>query len=156
MGLGECALTAVVITVELLANAWPDVKALVGRNYAEAGHAIVGKFEPDIEAYLRMENQGIAELWTARHDGKLVGYAMYLVVPHFQYKGKVWAMQDVLYVLPQYRGRTSIRMIVLADEVHKSQGVDVSYRHVSKWVDYSRTLERLGYTEAERGFMKVL
>lgn len=141
---------------ERIVDAWSEMTPLIRANHAETGVLDEREFAPDFDRYQHLEASGIARLFTIRDGMKLVGYAVFLVVPHLHYPDLQWALQDVLFVLPEHRGPRAIRFIRWTDEELKADGAHIVYRHVSKGRDYSRTLERLGYTAAETSFIRRL
>lgn len=151
----EACAEGVVFAEEVLADAWFEGEAFFRANHAESGVLDPGDFAPDRKRYLEIEKAGTLRLFTMRAEGKkLVGYGLFFVVPHLHYSKVLWAMQDVLYVDPAYRGRSAVRFIRWTDSRLRDEGVGVVYRHVSVRRDYSRTLERMGYVRVECGFMR--
>lgn len=141
---------------ELLKDVWLEGVALTRANHAETGVLSAQDFDPDTKRYLTLEQQGLTRLFTMRLGSQLIGYAVFLVVPHLHYPKLLWAMQDVLYVSPDHRGPGAVKFILWTDEELKADGVQVIYRHVSERNDYSRTLLRMGYAPCERSYLKRL
>lgn len=128
---------------------------LTQAHYEEVG-LFVGsdKFELSIEPYLKVEQ--LLRVFTMRVDGKLVGYCVFLVVPHSYYPSTIWAKQECLYVHPKHRGRRAAKFLIWCDEKLRKDGVDVVYRGVNVKNDYSAILERMGYESIERCYMRKL
>lgn len=143
--------------VESVGDVWGEATALMERNEAETGPMEGEEFAPDKDNYLILEKTDMLRLFTVRKDGRLIGYAMFIVTPHSHYTKMMWAIQDVIYVDEAYRfGRLTMRFIDYQDALLREGGVDVVLRQVSVKVDYSKMLERMGYTEKERGFTRRL
>lgn len=113
-------------------------------------------FSPSKERYLSLENVHMTSLFTAREEGKLVGYALFITCAHLQYSNTIWAQQDVMWMHPEHRGIASVNFIQYVDQTLKSDNVDVVLRHVNVMRDYSRTLERMGYKPVETSYIKEL
>lgn len=139
---------------ERLATCWDDAQELTVLHHAEVSVIEVERFAPDRERYFQLDNGGIMRTFTARIDGRLVGYAIFLVVPHLHYGAMSWAAQDVLFVHPQHRGRMSVDFIRWMDRELELEGVECIHRHVTEKRDYSGLLESEGYVKIETGYMK--
>lgn len=141
---------------EQLRDTWDEGASLIKLNNAETGALATEEFAPDAEKYFQLEDLGMVRLYTARICDKLIGYAIFLIQHHLHYPKTRWAIQDVLFISPEYRGLGAVRFILWTDDMLRSDGVHIVFRHVSHKRDYSRTLERLGYGAVETGFMRRL
>lgn len=112
---------------------------------------------PDFAAYAALEAQGNLRVYSARNAGDLIGYVVFFVRPHLHYSGTLFAAQDVLFLLPEYRkGMTGLRLIKFADERLKAEGVQVVTQHVKDHMDFGPILERMGYERVETTYMRRL
>ena len=143
-----------IFTLEKISTVWPEAQEILKANNEETGMLGQENFDPDVDKYLAMEAIGIAKLFTARAEGKLVGYCMMLVMPHPHYKKTVVAFQDVLFMVSERRGIGSVRFIKWIDEFCRSLGADNISRTVSSKKDFSRTLLRMGYEEVETSYVR--
>lgn len=141
---------------ESVTEIWNETRALLDENHSETGALSDQDFDPDAERYLELDRLGIFRTFTARQADELVGYANFVLSFHLHYKNMKWAAQDAMYLKPACRGTSAVRFIRWTDSELKKDGVDVVYRHVTNHVDYSRTLERLGYGELERKYARAL
>jgi hypothetical protein len=123
-------------------------------NNAETGTLGEQEFVPDFDRYLQMEEGGYVRLFTARDEGKLVGYNLMMISTHPHYPGSLWAIQDTLYMAPEWRGFASIRFIRHVDAELRAEGVKYLLRQVNVNRDFSRTLERMGYDQKEVTYMR--
>jgi GNAT superfamily N-acetyltransferase len=57
----------------------------------------------DFARYRRAETNGAFRAYTARHNGKLVGYCTFFIASATQRKSLVIAHEDALYLAPEYR-----------------------------------------------------
>lgn len=138
---------------------WDEATGLSLLNNDETGAFPSSEFKPNKEYHLSIEEIGIARTYTVRRDGALVGYCVFLVMPHVLYPERVSAHQHFLFIRKDCRGVTAVKFLKWVDEELEKIGAHIVCRVVSKnskAVDYSRTLERMGYTDIEHNYMKVL
>ena len=142
---------------EAVNGLWQEVVPLLESHWREIAHYPDIKLNPDIEAYNTLESKGLLRCYTARVNGVLVGYAVYVVRGNPHYLDSLQAVQDVLFVLPEYRqSRIGIRLIKFSDEQLAGEGVQVVMQHVKVAHDFGPLLERLGYEKVEYIFSKRL
>jgi GNAT superfamily N-acetyltransferase len=80
----------------------------------------------DWPLYHAIDRAGALRIYTARRDGKILGYVSFVVRPHLHYKQHVYATCDALYLLPEERGHTlAARLIGHAAEALKAEGTKV-------------------------------
>lgn len=136
--------------VELNAIAQPVIQ----RNLAESCE-IAG--ELDLEWYANADDAGLLRAYAGWKEDKVVGYCVMLVAHAPHMAGVKIAIQDSLYVLPEYRTTgAGIRLMQFADNDLKAQGVQVVYRQSRKLAPCASMLIRYGYTEVESTYMKRL
>ena len=115
------------------------------------------KLNPDYEQYKVLFKAGAMRMVTAREDGKLVGYCICLIRPHIHYKDSITATNDIFYIHPDYRkGMTGVKLFKAVEAIMKSHGVQRIMMMTKRHKDVGAIFERLGYTEAERVFTKVI
>jgi len=115
------------------------------------------KLNPDYEQYKVLFRVGAMRMVTAREEGKLVGYCICLIRPHIHYKDSLTATNDIFYIHPDYRkGMTGVKLFKAVETIMKSYGVQRIMMMTKKHKDVGPIFERLGYTEAERVFTKVI
>lgn len=147
---------AILFASESIADTWPEGKELILANHRETGALMPAEFNPDPERYFLLEKAGLMRLFTVRANEQLVGYAVFSVTMNLKYTGTLWANEEVLYVAPEHRGRTAVRFIRWTDNELKAADVDFILRDVTPRSGHARTLERMGYTEATRKFLRRL
>ena len=70
------------------------------------------KLDPMWERYAALEQAEALVIYTARDNGKLVGYSAFFVAKHMHYAALTIVANDVLFLHPDHRtGRTGIRLI---------------------------------------------
>lgn len=121
----------VIFAVEGFEDCWPEAQPLLARHYREiATHQDI-PLDVDVDAYRGLEQAGRLCIVTARDGGRLVGYAVFVVMPAPHYRGSLQAQQDVLYIAPSARGRLlGSRLVRFSEEVLRRRGVQVVFQHV--------------------------
>jgi len=93
------------------------IEALVRREWEEV--AIDRDRMPldlDWDEYQRMEDNGLFRCMGARLGGKLIGFSSFMTFRgHPHYRTTPHAMNDAIYVVPEHRGLTGLRLILSAD-----------------------------------------
>lgn len=114
--------------------------------------------DPDWDTYERMEQQGMLRIFTARgDDGTLVGYACWVVTANPHYRRNLYALCDVLFVKPGYRGAYIGAGLLRACEKRLvEEGVSVAYIHFQAGHDQRRLMQRQGYELKEFNYGKRL
>jgi len=135
-----------------------EIKPLLEKHWEEiALNKEKVPLDPDYDRYLFLEKSGILDIYTARENGKLMGYCITFTMPHIHYMSTVMASVDILYVDPSRRGKMAgVLLMKFVEEKMKEKGVQVFTHHVKVEHDYSSILKRLGYVEVERIYNKYL
>ena len=139
---------------------WKDVSkeimALSSEHYEEIAHYKDIALEPDEERYNQIEEGGMLRVFTLRNiDKKLIGYALFFVNKNLHYKSSKQAVQDVIFIRKENRGRGG-RFIAWCDEQLKAEKVQVVYHHVKTKHDFGVLLERQGYECVDKIYGKRL
>lgn len=106
------------------------------------------ELEPDMnpEIYFAADETGKLRIYTARADGKIVGYAVFVVYPHTHYKDSIQATPDLLYLEPSMRqGFNGIKFLRWMDEQLAAEGVQAVYQMSTMRKDIGAVLSRVGY-----------
>lgn len=115
------------------------------------------KLNPDYGVYYQMEANGILHIVTARDDGKLIGYYISLVTPNPHYKDHFFAVNDILFVLPEYRGgTTAYRMFKYAFDKLTERGASVITIHMKTDAMFDGLCEKLGMERQEYLYTKYV
>lgn len=143
---------------ESLASYRQDAEVLLQLHWEEIAinkHAI--KLNPDWDAYYELEDLGQLKIFTARSDGKLVGYFIVICRNHLHYKDDVFAFNDVLYLHKDYRkGFTGAKLMKFAEKCLKEDGVSVLVVNTKRHKPFDTLLCWLGYKHAENVYTKLL
>jgi GNAT superfamily N-acetyltransferase len=142
---------------ETLSQAKADGEPLLRRHWQEIAHYQDIPYAPMWDRYEMLEASGMLRIYTARLDGQLVGYCVFTVMFNIHYGSSLEANEDVLFLAPEQRkGRVGIRLIKFADELLRSEGVQVVRRHVKLAHDFGAIYQRLGYEPVDQIYMRRL
>lgn len=114
------------------------------------------ELDPDLDKYKTLFDSGFLEIHTAREDGKLIGYSIWIVSPHLHYKKSLTASSDIIFIHPAYRkGMFGVRFIKWTIEEVKKSNPQRILLHVKPHVDFGPILERMGATFLEKVYSLV-
>lgn len=83
---------------------FPDIQPLLSQHWAEVAlYQDAIPLDPDFTGYKRACDAGVIRLYTARLDGKLIGYAPFVVVPRHLHYNHRWAKDDIVWIHPDHR-----------------------------------------------------
>ncbi len=147
-----------VISEETFAELWADAPDLLISHWHEIAAFKDIPLSVDVARYEALERNGALRIVTARVDGALVGYAVFIVATHGHYQGSTQAMQDVFYVHPDYRGiRLGLKLIKVSEALLRAAGCQVVHQHVKcEHPELGGLLEHQGYVWVERIYSKRL
>lgn len=132
---------------EEVADVLDEIKPLLEMHWREIAHYQDILLAPDYDFYL---SNPLIRVYTARDEGKLIGYGVFFIAPNRHYMGSVQAVQDILFVHPDYRrGRTGYRLLKFCEEQAKTEGAQVLYHHVKLAADFGPLLNFMGYEAIE-------
>lgn len=134
--------------LEPITSLWDEILPLVKAHYHEVAHYQDIELAPDFDQYDALDQAGILRAYTARVDGVLIGYAIFMVKRNLHYSRSLQAIQDVLFILPEYRKNgVGAGLILHCDMELDKLGAEVVYHHVKvkPELDFSPLLERIGY-----------
>ena len=115
------------------------------------------KLNPDYKQYETLQELGTLALFTARDDGKLVGYSVFFMVPHLHYSDHRFAMNDIIFLMPEYRATMlGAQLVQFAEDELKSVGIDYISYHFKTHLPYGKGLEFMGYEHSENLFGKYI
>lgn len=109
----------------------------------------------DVEAYRKMEAAGILVPFSLRtHDEEMIAYAVYFVRTNPHYARTLFAMNDVVYMKPEYRGGVGSRFLEKCERELKELGVQVITYHIKDAYDWSPAILRQGFEKMETLYQK--
>ncbi len=111
---------------ELLDEARPLFEA----HYREISHYQDIPLDINEAAYMQLEESGLLRCFTARYNGELVGYCVFVVRPNLRYSSSIQALQDILFVDKTRRGSLiGKRLLEYCHERLRAENVQVTYQH---------------------------
>lgn len=143
---------AIVLAREHFLGVIDEAMPMIRRHWHEVAHYKDIPLQVDHAGYARCDALGMLRVYTARENGKLVGYAAYVVSKNSHYAGSPQqAKQDVIYVEPTRRGAfVGLRLVRFADEKMHAEGIQVVYHHVKlEHPALASVLRRAGYEPIE-------
>lgn len=152
------ALRGIYFQREEFAPCYEDALPLLQQHYTEiATHKDI-PLSPRYDMYKAIEAAGLLRIYTARHNGELVGYSAYTVGPAMHYETSLQAQQDVLYVAEEYRGKSvGIRLLKHAEQRLRAEGVQLVHQHVKlAHPMLGKLLMHSGYEASETIYTKRL
>ena len=143
---------------EFLIQVENDIRPLLEEHWKEiATNQQEIKLNPDWDMYHYLEEKGFLKVFTAREEGKLVGYYVAVLSRSLHYKDHLFATNDLIFLRPEYRkGRTGIKLIQFAEKYLKEDGASVLFINTKVHKPFGRLLEYLGYTADEHTYVKCV
>lgn len=122
---------AVYATENLTDSLWGELVPLLEQHYDEVAYHKDIPLDPDRAGYERIASCGALRIYTARVDGRLIGYMVCFVSRSLHYKSKIFANQDILFIDKLYRGtRIGVDMIRYGQQHLRSDDrVDLLFQH---------------------------
>ena len=92
--------------VDRICDCLEEVKPLL-KKHCEESEDLGFPLDPDYELYLRIEREGLTRSFSVRDNGKIVGYAVFIVRHHPHYRTVVTDNADVIFIEKEFRGGKS-------------------------------------------------
>lgn len=143
---------------EFLLSVKQEIEPLLEEHWNEvSNNRDVIKLNPDWDTYYILEEQGMLHIFTARDNGKLVGYFVTITRLNIHYKDHLFAANDAIFIKKEYRkGFTGIRLIKFAEKFLKEDGVSVLVINTKTNKPFDRLLLWLNYKHIENVYSKLL
>lgn len=143
---------------ELLCEVVQEVQPLLDLHYEELTlNKDRVRLAPQWPMYAALERADAFVVFTARDDGRLVGYNAFFLNRHMHYEGLMVAQNDVLFLHPDYRkGLTGVRILKFAEQCLRLAGAMKVCYHVKFSLDFRPILHRLNYADEEVMVGKLL
>ena len=149
---------ALIIEIQEPNREWiREACSLFAEHYKEIASYQDIPLDPDYEKYIAMAEAGKVLILTAKYNGDLVGYVVYLIDTAPHYKGSLQAVQDILFVKKGLRKSLlgcGLMLLRQSEKILQRMGVQVVYQHVKTKHDFSPFLEKLGYENVEKIYQK--
>lgn len=109
----------------------------------------------DYDRYCQLADAGILMCFTARKGRWLVGYAVFMVMPHLHYNTTKMAINDVVFLAQAYRNKgEGAALIEFSEKELKALGCQVVTLHVKPQLDWGPLCANMGYELGDRIWMK--
>lgn len=133
-----------------------EARVMLDQQWDEAGEYGVGELRLSEDRYIAMQKGGFLRIVTARHNGRLVGYASMFVFEGMHAAAKAM-VSDALYLLPPYRRPgVSMRLIRHVETLASAEGVTVIHWHANaRFPGFGRLLTFMGYSAISTTHAKV-
>ena len=143
---------------EFFSDCYDEAKELLNMHYEEiALNKDFIKLNPSIEQYEDAEKHGILKIFTARDEGKIVGYFAVLVTRSLHYQDHLYATNDVIFLHPDHRkGFTASKLIKFSIECLVQDSVSVLFINTKIHKPFDLLLQRLGFKHVENVYSKRL
>jgi N-acetylglutamate synthase-like GNAT family acetyltransferase len=143
---------------EFFCDCYDEAKELLNMHYDEiALNKDLLKLNPSIEQYETAEKNGILKIFTARSEGKIVGYFAVLVNKSLHYQDHLYATNDVIFLHPDHRkGYTASKLIKFSIECLAQDGVSMLFMNTKIHKPFDLLLQRLGFQHIENVYTKRL
>jgi len=113
------------------------------------------KLDPEFDRYEQLEKSNALRAYTARLDGKLIGFVTFIFFPHLHFKNNIFALHDILYIIPEHRG-FGYKFLKWCNQQLESDGASVILYSVSLNYDYGPLLKRIGFRVSDHVYSKEL
>lgn len=119
----------ITVQVESFEQALPELKPLFDVHWRDlALFQNRMPLSPQYDEYVRREREGRLMLVTVRRDGAVVAYYTAQIAPGFHYGTTLTAHMDMMYVVPEIKGRGLARPLMRCVERElRRRGVKVWY-----------------------------
>jgi L-amino acid N-acyltransferase YncA len=150
-------LAEIVFAIEPIAQCWEEFVELAKLHWAETQQYRHDQpLAPSLERYGQVEAMGGYTHFTARVDGKLVGYGGIYIVPSMHTQVLI-CVEDTWYLHPDYRkGRNAIRFFRVMEDYCRFRGVREVSLTAPAHTKTGRIVEYLGYKEVAKQYSKRL
>lgn len=141
---------------EFFSDCYEEAQELLEMHWNEiALNKDVIKLNPDVEQYEDAEASGCLKIFTARDDGKMVGYFALIVQRSLHYMDHAFAHNDVIFLHPEYRkGFAAAKLIKFAVDCMAQDGVSVVTINTKTKKPFDVLLKRLGFEHIESVYAK--
>lgn len=150
--------SGVELAIETVEQVKSDILPLLKEHWeeAEANKELI-KMNPCWDTYLKLQDEGMLGIFTARKDGDLVGYFVVIANKNPHCKDHIFGVNDVIYLKPEYRGTyLGSDMIMYAEKYMAKYGASVFVINTKTHIPFDSVLKRLGFTHIENVYSKAI
>ena len=144
--------------LESLAKVRREIEPLLEEHWKEiALNKDKIKLNPDWRAYADLDSIHALRIYTARKDGKLMGYFVVIVSKSLHYRDHLFANNDIIFLTkPARKGLTGVKLIKFALDSLEAEGITKVHINTKAHQPFDAILERLGFEEIERVYSLML
>lgn len=132
-----------------------ELKVLTNRHWEEVGDK---RFPINIDwnRYVQFDESGFLRTFTARDEGELIAYNIFLAAYHPHRKDSLVANHDTIYCIPEYRKLGVGGGIIdhATGELLREEGMSAVSIGVKERHDFSPTLLKRGFELNEKIYIK--
>lgn len=143
---------------EYLRDCLEEMKPLFSKHWLEvAAYQDKIGLDPDYDRYLALERADAIRCYTIREEGRIIGYWVFFLTPHLHYKSDKFAINDIVYVEPEWRlpGVTPSAFVYVEDQL-RAEGASVITYHMKVYKPFESMLKGLGYDHLEHQYGKYI
>jgi hypothetical protein len=112
---------------------------------------------PNLATYEMAAKHGAVSFFSMRDEGELVGYAVFWTHGHPHHDGKIFAINDLLYVKPEYRRSALVDgFLMFCEQELVLIGCDVMTVSMKTNHDHPGLMGIHGFTATEKIYSKVI
>ena len=144
--------------IEPVETSWDEMLELARSHWHETMQWQHGKqaLNPKKGRYLQYGQMGCFFQFTARDNGKMVGYAGMYILPSMHTQQLI-ATEDTIFLLPEYRhGRNALRFFQYVEQECAKRGAREISATTKPGTGAGRILEHLGFTLVNYQYSKHL
>lgn len=146
--------------VEKFEDCLPELRAIFPRHWQElALFQNRMPLDPQFGEYVARERTGRLLLVTVRKNGKIAAYYTAQVAPGFHYNSTFTGTMDMMYIVPEERGRgLAMPLFKQVEKALRHRGVQLWYSgyKTSTPLELNQLLPMMGFTPADSYMAKWL
>ncbi len=149
-------LEKILFAVEPLHQVKEEIIPLLEKHWEELEWIKTHPLNPDWDKYESLDRASLLVIMTAREEGVLIGYNVFIVHQSMHYKNLKAANQDLIYIAPERRGFGTY-FIHWSEGILKELGVDRVYYHTKAVKDFGeKILLPQGYALVDQVYGKEI
>jgi GNAT superfamily N-acetyltransferase len=144
---------------EFIKDILHEIKPLLEDHWEEvAWYKDEIKLNPSYDKYIQMQEQNALLCMTVRDDeGTLIGYNINFLQYHPHYSDHVYAINDIIFLLPEYRhGNIAFKLLEATEQVLIHLGVSVVTVHMKPAHPFKTLAEASGFKQQEYVYSKFI
>lgn len=116
------------------------------------------KLAPAFDKYIEMQERNSLLFVTVRDEsGTLIGYNINFIQHHPHYSDHIYAINDIIFLLPKYRhGTIAKEMLEYTEQILKHIGVSVVTLHMKPAHPFKSLAEYAGFKQQEYVYSKFI